>query len=272
MDKLTAKVEHARLTELHRHAIVGTPPERTFDLIAAGAARLAHTPIALVTFVDTHRQWIKAAVGADLQNTPRDVAFCTHALASSQVLVVPDTTQDARFRDNPLVTGAPHLRFYAGAPIMTGGVVLGTVCVLDTQPRHPTDHDLQGLAQLARITANLLEHRRLGTPYATVTAGLPIAFLVVDGQGGVTRVNAAATPAPSTPWDTAGRDLTEVLPVRWSEGRHEDEIRGALARGTPWTGRVTLAAPDDAGVEAMLTVVPSRLGHSAALYVWNYQD
>jgi GAF domain-containing protein len=108
--------EAQRLQILRECKILDTPPEEAFDSIAQLASYICRTPIALVTLVDEARQWFKARVGLQAAETPREISFCAHTILQSELLMVPDTTQDKRFDDNPLVTSAPRIRFYAGAP------------------------------------------------------------------------------------------------------------------------------------------------------------
>lgn len=150
---LNALDEKRRLDILRRYAILDTPPEPIFDRIAWLAATHFGTPIGTVTFVDDTRQWFKANLGLDIRWTTREVAFCDHTIRQSEVLEVPDATRDPRFADNPLVTGQPFIRFYAGAPLRTrDGLTLGTVSVIDMRPRPPLDTTgrrfLQSLAEL----------------------------------------------------------------------------------------------------------------------------
>lgn len=139
------------------------------------AARLLGCPIALVSLVDEKRQWFKSRVGLDVQETPREHAFCAHAILGSDVLVVPDATQDERFADNPLVTGDPSIRFYAGAPLWVGeGSSVGTLCVIDRKPREFDENDRQCLADLAAIVVDAMEHherlRRLEDAHVELAA------------------------------------------------------------------------------------------------------
>ena len=153
--------EFARLTTLHQYYILDTPAEQAFDDFALLASQLCGTPISLVSFVDDTRQWFKAKVGTELVETSRDLAFCAHALLQQGVLVVPDATQDARFADNTLVTEAPYIRFYAGAPLLTpSGHALGTLCVLDTRPHDLTSAQITALQALSRQVVAQLELRR----------------------------------------------------------------------------------------------------------------
>ena len=128
--------ESTRLAALYELLILDTPPEERFDKIAAFAAAEFEVPIAVITLVDAQRQWFKAKVGTEVCETGRDVSFCSHAILQDQIMVVPDALDDVRFADNPLVTGAPHIRFYAGAPLtLPSGLRLGTLCLIDRRPR-----------------------------------------------------------------------------------------------------------------------------------------
>lgn len=152
--------ESARISALQSYAILDTAPEQAFEDIARIAARLCGTPSALVSLIDDERQWFKARIGVDPSETPRDIAFCDHAIRGDGVMIVPDAALDPRFADNPLVTGDPFVRFYAGAPIVDSeGHALGTVCVLDTRP-HVDFSGAEVLAALARQVAVQLDLRR----------------------------------------------------------------------------------------------------------------
>lgn len=154
--------EAARIEALGRYGVLDTPPEEAFDDIVELAAHICDTPIALVTLVDTNRQWFKAKIGLDISQTSRDVSFCSHAvLAPDDVLVIPDALADKRFADNPLVTADPNIRFYAGAPLVThDGFALGTLCVIDRVPRQLEPKQLASLRALRRDVITELELRR----------------------------------------------------------------------------------------------------------------
>lgn len=153
--------ESARLQALRDYKISGTPAESEFDDIAELSAQICATPIALITLVDEDRQWFKSKVGMNHESTPRDVAFCAHALLSPDILQIPDALADARFADNPLVTGELGIRFYAGAPLITPeGHRLGTLCVIDRVPRRLTAKQAQALQVLSRHVMTQLQLRR----------------------------------------------------------------------------------------------------------------
>jgi hypothetical protein len=154
--------EAQRLEALRRYDILDTPPEQAFDDLTLLAAQICQTPIALVSLVDENRQWFKSRVGLDVAETSRDLAFCAHAiLHSDEVLEVRDTRADPRFADNALVTSEPHIRFYAGAPLVApDGHALGTLCVIDHAPRELNESQKQALQALSRHATALLELRR----------------------------------------------------------------------------------------------------------------
>lgn len=125
-----------RLDALFQLLILDTPPEERFDKIVAFAAAEFDMPIVLISLIDTDRQWFKSALGVNVCQTGRDISFCGHAITQPGIFVIPDALADQRFADNPLVTGYPHLRFYAGAPlILDSGLAIGTLCLIDTKPR-----------------------------------------------------------------------------------------------------------------------------------------
>lgn len=143
--------EERRLATLGRYGVLDTPPEQAFDDLTRLAAQVLGMPIALVSLVDRDRQWFKSRVGVDVCSTPRDLAFCAHAIHSDEVMVVEDARLDPRFASNPLVTGELGIRFYAGAPLIADdGSALGTLCVIDRQPHHFTVAQRDTLALLAR--------------------------------------------------------------------------------------------------------------------------
>jgi two-component sensor histidine kinase len=160
-EALSAWKEHDRLATLRSYRIIDSQPEPAFDDLVQLAARSCQTPIALISLIDERRQWIKAEVGLGLQETPLDRSICLSAMLLPGLTIVPNLEEDPRFADNPLVTGDPHLRFYAGAALRTpDGVPLGALCVLDYVPRHLTEDQADTLTRLARQVMSQLELRR----------------------------------------------------------------------------------------------------------------
>ena len=159
---VTALDDPNRLAALHSYEILDTPPELAFDRLAQLAAQICQTPLAAITLVDEKRQWFKAKVGFTEGETPREIAFCAWAVHQPDLFVVPDASKDERFATNPLVTHAPHIRFYAGAPLVTQeGHGLGTLCVIDRVPRALTLEQEQALRVLGREVVSELELRRV---------------------------------------------------------------------------------------------------------------
>jgi GAF domain-containing protein len=153
--------ETARLAALNRYAILDTEPEQSFDDLVVLASFVCRTPIATLSLVDDHRQWFKSKVGVEVRETPRDISFCAHAIQQDELFIVPDALQDPRFKDNPLVLGDPHIRFYAGAPLIDeDGYALGTLCVMDRQPRELDDTQKEALRSLRRLALSQIELRR----------------------------------------------------------------------------------------------------------------
>ncbi len=153
--------EAARLAALEKYAILDTDPEQSFDDLTLLASFICKTPIALISLIDEERQWFKSRVGLSVSETPREVAFCSSAILQSELFIVPDALEDERFRNNPLVVSEPHIRFYAGAPLISEeGFALGTLCVVDQMPRQLAPEQKEALKALSRLVLAQLEFRR----------------------------------------------------------------------------------------------------------------
>ena len=153
--------EQARLQALHSYKILDTDPETAFDDLTILASHICQTPIALITLIDSDRQWFKSRVGVELSETPREIAFCNIAIQQPGLFVIPDATKDERFSSNPFVVSGPKIRFYAGAPLKSSdGYPLGTLCVVDMVPRELTDGQQQALLALSRQVQAQFELRK----------------------------------------------------------------------------------------------------------------
>lgn len=207
--------ETARLEALRGLSILDTPPEPRFDRITRLAAAIFGVPVALVSLVDAGRQWFKSRIGLDASETSRDISFCGHAIATPDILVVEDADRDRRFVDNPLVTGEPRIRFYAGCPLTAAnGQRLGTLCIIDRRPRTLDAGQRAALRDLAAIAENELNAIELNSALRrqreselriralvdNVTDGI----VMLDGAGTIEAFNLAAE-------GMFGRDANEVL-------------------------------------------------------------
>jgi diguanylate cyclase (GGDEF)-like protein len=156
--------EQARLETLRSLGILDSPPEERFDRLTRMAKRLFGVPIALVSLVDENRQWFKSCFGLGVSETSRDISFCGHAILGNDLFIIPDTLQDSRFEDNPLVLNDPYIRFYAGCPLRgPNGRKLGTLCIIDRQPRSLGKDDLEALIDLAAMVERELSAIEIAT-------------------------------------------------------------------------------------------------------------
>ncbi|GAA4447610.1 hypothetical protein GCM10023189_04170 [Nibrella saemangeumensis] len=154
--------EISRLKALAEYELLDTLPEQVYDDITLIASEITGTPIALLSLVDENRQWFKSRQGLDVQETPREYSFCAHAILDpNEMMVVEDARHDERFYDNPLTTGHPHIVFYAGVPIVdAGGHAMGSLCVIDSQPRKLPESKRRALKALANVVKAQFEQRK----------------------------------------------------------------------------------------------------------------
>ena len=242
----TPNDELERLRQLHELQILDTPREPAFDRLTALAAELLEVPIALISLVDAKRQWFKSGVGLDVCQTDRDVSLCNHTVASHRPLLIEDAHTDPRFAGNPLVTGAPHIRFYAGMPLMPDGHhVLGTLCVIDRRPRQLSATQLRQLEALAGQVEELLKlhHHRLlfdheslrshkrAARYEAIVRGAAAGIVRIDSQGRILEINDFALRLLGYPRDELlGSNVSRLMPMRWAVD-HDQYLRNYHASG-----------------------------------------
>jgi len=256
------KYEAARLAALLSCNVLDTPPEAAFDDLTALAARLTGAPIALVSLVDESRQWFKSRVGLDVPETPRSEAFCAYTILSDEPFIITDAEKDERVADSPLVTGPPHIRFYAGIPLhLSTGETIGSFCVIDTKPRLLDQHELADLEALARQAASQLELRR-----TAAEADAARARARLRAEGAEARARLSSVLAADAPLDER---LSDSLPVLLGL----EDLKGARRAGVvlidPDTDQPTLAAQagepdknaDDAAHHILKAALEASGGH-----------
>jgi PAS domain S-box-containing protein len=217
--------EDARLASLRHRAILDTDPEPAFDELVDLASLVCDTPIAAITLVDRHRQWFKASKGLAVRETPRALSFCGHTILKSRILVVPDSRVDARFSDNPLVTGDPFIRSYAGTPLVTpGGHRIGALCVIDTKPRGLTRTQHRAFRMLGSMVMRLIEarcaHSQRGESdrrFLVTADTVPVLVWMAGPDQAATFFNAR--------WlRFTGRDAVAEQGSGWTESIHPDDL------------------------------------------------
>lgn len=248
--------EAQRLKALNRYEILDTEAEPAFDDLARLAGQVCETPIALISLVDPCRQWFKAKTGLAACETSRDMAFCAHAILQRDLLIVPDALADERFADNPLVTGEPKIRFYAGAPLVTeDGYALGTLCVIDRTPRHLSGEQRAALAALGRQVMSQMElrlrnrelHRSVAAERAARAAEVRLRFAIdhslegvalLDREGRLTYLNHAFA-------ELYGFDVAQLMGRSWQTlfspawvATVEQTILPVLCQRRTWQGEV----------------------------------
>ncbi|SDJ03511.1 PAS domain S-box-containing protein/diguanylate cyclase (GGDEF) domain-containing protein [Frankineae bacterium MT45] len=243
---LTPEQDRERVAALHSYGILDTQPESSFDALTRLAAQLTDTPMALVGLIDESRQWFKSQVGLDSCETSREQTFCRYALHSPEIFVVPDAHLDPRFADNPMVTGSPFIRFYAGVPLISDdGYALGTLCVLDTVPRELSETQYEQLHALAgQVMTQLLLRRHTHALAAEVAArqsaeqaardsesrwrtlvdASPVGISLADEHGCFLTANQALC-------DILGRSFDQLVGRTAASFTHEDDLPSHHATG-----------------------------------------
>ncbi|MBK1697471.1 ATP-binding protein [Rhodovibrio salinarum] len=277
--------EPDRLHALYQYEVLDSPPEPSFDRLTALAARLFNVSIALVSLIDRDRQWFKSMHGLRTRETSTRLSFCKHTLAGDTVLVVPDATDDARFADNALVTGAPYIRFYAGAPLITpDGYNLGSLCIIDDKPRAGlSEADQRTLQDLADIAVDELELRRhhreketgLRQQAERVTHAVELAqdaISLLNADNRFVYINRATATLYGYPvdellgqpldliYDSDGRQrlYQEVLPVLRNNGAWHGTCKARHRNGSVIEQEVSLAALPDGGMVRVARDVTAR--------------
>jgi PAS domain S-box-containing protein len=230
--------EATRLEAVRQYAVLDTLPEEALNDLTAMAAQICGTPIALISLVDKDRQWFKARVGLEAQQTPRRLSFCAHALKQREIFTVPDATKDVRFADNELVTGGPRIRFYAGAPLITPeNATLGTLCVIDRTSRTLTPEQEHSLQILARQVMTHLELRRQMAAlrlseenFSNAFEHAPIGMALVSPEGRWLKVNQATCNllgySAEELWSKTFQDITHPDDLETDLGHVQDLLAG----------------------------------------------
>ena len=251
------KAESDRLRTLHALEILDTPPDESFDRLTRLATQILEVPICLVSLIDEHRQWFKSRQGLEVKETPRDIAFCTYAIQTDAPFIIADALEDSRFRDNPLVTGDPNIRSYAGIPLaMAGDWNVGTLCAIDTKPRQFSDAQIAALHDISRMVVELLELRVLSRSlresekrFRDVTDKIPDAifryFLHPDGSDTIEFMSDACVDL----WEYTSEELNKDPTPIWEMIHPEDimamreSVEGSAANLSPWSHRWRISTP-----------------------------
>ena len=257
--------EASRLAALHSYEVLDTLPEESLDDLTKLAAHICGVPIALISLIGQGRQWFKSRVGLEVAETPLDVSFCAHALHQSGLFIVSDASKDPRFARNPLVTQDPHIRFYAGAPLISPeGEALGTLCVIDHRPRNLTGEQEEALRVLGRQVMVQLEARRQTRELlageaerANILTSSMDAIVVMDHEGLITEFNPAAETIFGWNRDSViGQPMDHVIIPPDLRGRHRDALGHRLRTGE---GRITGHRTELTGLRADGSVFPVEL-------------
>jgi diguanylate cyclase (GGDEF)-like protein/PAS domain S-box-containing protein len=236
--------EVERLATLRGLNIMDTPPEERFDRLTRLAQHLFTVPIALVSLIDSNRQWFKSCQGLNVNETPRNISFCGHAILNDQTLIIADASLDPRFADNPLVTGAPNIRFYAGQPLSAAdGRKMGTLCIIDIKPHHFSQierNSLRDLATWVEKELNSLEFSQLATALldsqnrlAGILDNVLDGIITIDDKGIIDSFNKSATKIFGyTPEEVIGNNVSMLMPQPY-KFEHDGYLHNYLTTHQP---------------------------------------
>lgn len=259
--------ESASIAALRDLEVLDSEPEAEFEAIVRAASVVCGAPISAISLIDVDRQWFKAITGLPgVTETPREIAFCAHVVRQDGYFEVPDATLDARFADNPLVAGAPDIRFYAGAPVkLRDGTRVGSMCVIDRQPRRLDDKQREVLICLADAAARALEGRRAVIAMRRVAAEAAQAALVLEHSadaiigvsidGRVALWNRSAElPFGHAATDIVGQTIDRLVPT---ERSHEERnVRARVADGQAHSYETVRLHRDGRRIDVAVTAVP----------------
>ncbi len=220
MQHLIPPNEEERLALLRRYEVLDTPPEETFDRITRLAARIFQVPMATISMIDERRQWYKSCYGLNGAGTPRELAFCSHAILANDLFLIADAKADPRFATNPLVTGEPFIRFYAGVPLAPlAGQNIGTLCIIDTKPRELSPPERQTLLDLAALVIDELQFRQAAAEirqkelrFRALTENSGDVSTILSANGSIIfQSDSVERVLGHLPEDLVGRKMTEFI-------------------------------------------------------------
>lgn len=286
--------ELSRLSELATLGILDTPPEAEFDDITSLAGLVCGVPTALLTLIDERRQWFKSRVSFPFTESPREIAFCAHTIAQDDVMVVPDAAIDPRFANNPLVTGEPRIRFYAGAPLMTApGATVGSLAVIDYVPRVLSPQQIDGLRRLARQAVAQLQLRRrvlaeredarrasealasVERRRAAIIESALDCIIVIDQTGHIVEFNPAAERTFGfARAEARGCEMAELIVPPEDRDRHRAGLQRYLAtrEGRILNRRIELTAMRRDGTRFPVELTVTAIGDDPVLFAGFLRD